>query len=262
MKAKTIFIVVSLFISVFYFTNLTYASSCQKPNRPTDWTACYKNYKKAENFCDPNDLKYNLGECDKCCGYFKNVACKKPSECKILKNPPKVVTPTAAATGNRVSVAPAAISKPVATVSPNVAPEDQKKQQEESQSQQQEQIQILKKEQSKDELEVRKIENETLVKRQEKTMLEFQSRNSAILFLFGPSYSNLGKLRSEIAKNEAQIEKMESMPTDNLDEEGKLMVKDAINQLVKQQENIKAIISESENKFSLFGWFFKFFYSD
>lgn len=247
-------------IATSLITNLAYASSCQKPNRPTDWTACYHNSKRAKNFCDPDDLKYNLDECDKCCGYFKNVACGKPSECKILKNPPKAVVPATTATENKVPSVPAAASKPVVAIAPNVVPEDQKKQQEESQLQQQEQI--LKKEQIKGEVEVRKIENETLIKRQGKEMLESQSRSKAIVFLFGPDYSNLGQLRSEIAKNEAQIKKLESMPMDNLDEESKIMIKDAINQLVKQQENIKAIISDGESKFSLFGWVFRFFHSD
>lgn len=88
---------------------------------------------------------------------------------------------------------------------------------------------------------------------------KIEKRGSLRTFLIGTDYKNLGKIRSELAKNEARLNKLnrtaEKMTSSTLS----ATTSEQIANLTKEQEELKNFIKQNESKLSLFGWFVKLF---
>ncbi|KKT89608.1 MAG: hypothetical protein UW95_C0001G0053 [Parcubacteria group bacterium GW2011_GWC1_45_14] len=245
---------------VLLTANISFAADCEWPSRPTDYQTTVENFRKAESRCDPDDAKFNLEECRKCCDRIDTIKHSEPwggahpGECKILKDPPTTKTVKVAPIASPI-ITPAVKSEAVKAVDDNAQIEQQK--QKEELERQQEEI-IRKKEQIRDELEKDELEKENLFKNQKNLVASIENKKAAIVFLLGPDYKNIGQLRSELVKNSALSKKLQEKLNDEMDEESRIMIQEEIQQISSQQETINNVIEKSENVFSLFGWAFKF----
>lgn len=86
-----------------------------------------------------------------------------------------------------------------------------------------------------------------------------KNRSGLKTFLIGTDYKNIGKLRSGIATIGNQIDKLTELLGQTTDAADKATIQAQIDALKLQQNKINDFIKTNESKFSLFGWFVKFF---
>ncbi len=88
---------------------------------------------------------------------------------------------------------------------------------------------------------------------------KIQDRNRIKAFLIGNDYKNLGQLRSEVSKFTNQINHLKDLLDKATNEETKKTLEEQIKKLETEQTQANNFLKTNENKFSLFGWFAKFF---
>lgn len=88
---------------------------------------------------------------------------------------------------------------------------------------------------------------------------KIQKRNRTKTFLIGTDYKNIGQLRSEMVKTGNQVDKLKRLLDQTTIEEDKVTLQEQIQVLTQEQQKINDFLKANENKFSLFGWFVKFF---
>lgn len=86
-----------------------------------------------------------------------------------------------------------------------------------------------------------------------------QNRNGVKTFFIGTDYKNIGALRSEIASTTNQINNLKRMLDQTTNIDNKITIQTQINVLEEEQQKIIDFLKINEGKFSLFGWFVKFF---
>lgn len=237
---------------------LSHAGSCKKPSRSSDWGACSDNFKKAEDFCDSKNAQYNLSECDKCCGYFENVSCGKPSECKILKNPPKTtVSIPIVNDSNAVENTSSGEVRQEIQLEKQKIEEDQRRQEELKKIEEEKRLQGEKNIAAKQKIENIKVEIDNLIKEQDSAILFVESRSEIKRFFLGEDYKNIGQLRSALVKNDAQIRKLQLLLQESQFEEITVVVQQELEQLLNQQSKMSETIERNKSTFSLLGWFMK-----
>ncbi|MFA6105797.1 MAG: hypothetical protein WC725_04385 [Patescibacteria group bacterium] len=88
---------------------------------------------------------------------------------------------------------------------------------------------------------------------------EIESRSKIKTFFIGTDYKNVGEIRSEIAKTENRIDKLNrllaSLPTST----PSTSTIAEIDNLKAEEVKLNTFVSLHENTFSLFGWFMKLF---
>lgn len=90
-------------------------------------------------------------------------------------------------------------------------------------------------------------------------MAKVESRSKAVSFLFGTDWTNLGKLRAELAKGERDIARLETALESTTSASVKADLEAEIVLLKDEQAKVTAFVEAHEDEFSLFGWFTKLF---
>lgn len=88
-----------------------------------------------------------------------------------------------------------------------------------------------------------------------------ESRNRFMSFLFGTDWKNVGTLRSELARADADVDRLEAALAEATDASVKADLQMQITALKAQQEKIETFVEAHEKSFSLLGWFTKLFVS-
>ncbi|MDD5652312.1 MAG: hypothetical protein PHX98_02870 [Candidatus Moranbacteria bacterium] len=92
-----------------------------------------------------------------------------------------------------------------------------------------------------------------------------ESQNKFKKALFGSDYKNLGQLRSSLAHNENQIRKLtrlaNKVQTQNQQQNEGLEteIQNQLTLLMQERERIKTVLQDSQETFSILGWFGKLF---
>jgi hypothetical protein len=84
-------------------------------------------------------------------------------------------------------------------------------------------------------------------------------RGAFTTFFLGSDYKNLGKLRSELARTDKIVERLDTLASSTADSAVQAQLNDQIKILQDAQAKVKTFVTSHENSFSLFGWFMKFF---
>jgi hypothetical protein len=87
-----------------------------------------------------------------------------------------------------------------------------------------------------------------------------ETKNKWKILLAGTDYKNLGQLRSALVHNRNQIRKLTQSMTQMQDPTTQAELETQITTLMQERERIKTVIQQSEDKFSILGWVFKFLY--
>lgn len=85
------------------------------------------------------------------------------------------------------------------------------------------------------------------------------SRSAWKTFLIGSDYKNLGKLRSELARTDKIVERLNVLASSTVDTTVQTDLEAQIKLLQDAQAKVKAFVTSHESSFSLFGWFVKIF---
>jgi hypothetical protein len=88
----------------------------------------------------------------------------------------------------------------------------------------------------------------------EDTVEEVTTKPKWKKFLFGSDYKNLGQLRSSVVQNRNTIRKLTKTAQKVEGEDSQLMLQQQIHQMEQEQEQMRAVIEENEDGFSMFGW--------
>jgi hypothetical protein len=88
-------------------------------------------------------------------------------------------------------------------------------------------------------------------------VVTIEKRSKLKTFLFGTDYKNIGVLRSELARTDNRIAKLEVLAAGDISSESKTELEAQIAILKADQVKIQQFIEPNEGKFSLFGWFMK-----
>lgn len=89
---------------------------------------------------------------------------------------------------------------------------------------------------------------------------KIKNRSGFKTFFIGSDYKNIGQLRSEMVKTENQIGRLNRLlNATTTSEEGKTVLREQIQALERERQNIDDFLGVNESKFSLFGWFVKLF---
>lgn len=84
-----------------------------------------------------------------------------------------------------------------------------------------------------------------------------ENRGKFKTFLLGTDFKNIGMIRSELAKTQSAIDKLnrtlQKMNTSTI----AASTTEQIQNLTKEQERLKSFVEQNENRFSMFGWFVK-----
>jgi len=86
-----------------------------------------------------------------------------------------------------------------------------------------------------------------------------ETRGKIKTFLVGSDYKNLGALRSQYVHTRNRIRQLTRLMNDTQDETVKATLATQIQTLNTDMTNLNKFITDNENQFSLFGWFFKLF---
>ncbi|OHA97942.1 MAG: hypothetical protein A3E02_00875 [Candidatus Zambryskibacteria bacterium RIFCSPHIGHO2_12_FULL_38_34] len=106
--------------------------------------------------------------------------------------------------------------------------------------------------------EVAKEQNDSK-ERVAKAVEEVQKRSKINIFIFGPDFKNIGKIRSEIVQTENRIEKLNKLLTGTSTTTISASTTLEVENLRIEQEKLNNFVIENENVFSLLGWFVKLF---
>lgn len=90
---------------------------------------------------------------------------------------------------------------------------------------------------------------------------QVEKRGKIKTFLIGTDYKNLGQLRSSLVHNRNQIRKLTQTMNQVQNEEETSMLQEQLMILMQERERIKAVITENESGFSLFGWVSRFLFN-
>lgn len=90
-------------------------------------------------------------------------------------------------------------------------------------------------------------------------LTEVEQRGNAQTFFFGSDYASLGIIRRELAKTDKQIERLQALVAETTDVQTKAEITAQIQRLQEDQVRLTHFINQFENRFSLFGWFVKWF---
>lgn len=92
-----------------------------------------------------------------------------------------------------------------------------------------------------------------------KAVEEVKGRSSLKTFLIGTDYKNIGMIRSEMAKTQNRLDKLNGLLEKMSTSTGATTTLEQIQNLTETQTKLEDFLQENENKFSLFGWFVKLF---
>ncbi len=84
-----------------------------------------------------------------------------------------------------------------------------------------------------------------------------ENRNKWKNFFLGTDYKNVGALRSEIAKTENRLAKLNKTLEKMASSTDAVKINEQIQSLKQLQDKLNAFLKQNESKFSLFGWFVK-----
>lgn len=84
-----------------------------------------------------------------------------------------------------------------------------------------------------------------------------EKRGKFKTFLIGTDYKNTGALRSEMVKTRNQIEQLKRLADKAENDQDKTELQNQIQILEQERTSIENLITQNENKFSLFGWVVK-----
>lgn len=87
-----------------------------------------------------------------------------------------------------------------------------------------------------------------------------EAKGNLRTFFFGSDYKNLAKLRAEMEATEKNIAELKVLLAEATTDEDKAELSAQIKVLEDTEAKINAFIELHEDKFSLFGWFAKWFY--
>jgi hypothetical protein len=85
------------------------------------------------------------------------------------------------------------------------------------------------------------------------------SRSAWKTFLIGSDFQNLGKLRSELARTDKIVERLNVLASSTANTTVQIDLEAQIKLLQDAQAKVKTFVTEHESSFSLFGWFVKIF---
>lgn len=85
------------------------------------------------------------------------------------------------------------------------------------------------------------------------------SRSAWKTLLIGSDYKNLGKLRSELARTDKVVERLNALASSTANISLRTDLEAQIKLLQDTQAKVKTFVAENESKFSLFGWLVKIF---
>lgn len=88
---------------------------------------------------------------------------------------------------------------------------------------------------------------------------EVEDRPAWMEVLIGSDYKNLGKLRSELATTQSAISRLSAARDRSMDATVKATLDAQISAFSADASSTEAFVSEHEDSFSVFGWFFKLF---
>ena len=91
------------------------------------------------------------------------------------------------------------------------------------------------------------------------SMAEISADNGLKIFLFGPDYKNLGKLRSAIVTTENHIERLRMAQARTTSASVKADLEVQINVLEGTASSTQAFVDENEDQLSILGWFVRIF---
>src|SRR3989344_994130 len=91
------------------------------------------------------------------------------------------------------------------------------------------------------------------------SMAEVSADNGLKIFLFGPDYKNLGKLRSAIVTTENHIERLRMAQARTTSASVKADLEVQINVLEGTASSTQAFVDENEDQLSILGWFVRIF---
>ena len=86
-----------------------------------------------------------------------------------------------------------------------------------------------------------------------------QNRNGLKTFLLGTDYKNIGAVRSEMVQTRNQIRKVEELIDKTTNPTTKTTLQIQLTALETEQQKLETFLKTNESKFSLFGWFLKWF---
>lgn len=86
-----------------------------------------------------------------------------------------------------------------------------------------------------------------------------ENRNAMMSFFLGTDWRSVGMLRSQIAKNEADLARLQAAIASSTDAGVKANLEAQVTVLSAEQNRIQAFIDAHANRFSLFGWLTKLF---
>ncbi len=87
---------------------------------------------------------------------------------------------------------------------------------------------------------------------------QVEKRGKIKTFLVGTDYKNLGQLRSSLVHNRNEIRKLTQTSAQVQSDESRALIEAQLAELMRERERIKAVITENQESFSLFGWVSRF----
>ncbi|MDP3402940.1 MAG: hypothetical protein Q8S35_03245 [bacterium] len=90
-------------------------------------------------------------------------------------------------------------------------------------------------------------------------MTKVEKRSNILDFLFGTDWKNAGAVRSNIAKSNADIQRLENTLSKTTDASVRADLEAQISLLKDELVKLDGFVTENEQSFSLFGWFTKLF---
>ncbi len=90
-------------------------------------------------------------------------------------------------------------------------------------------------------------------------MTKIETRSKLASFFLGTDWTSIGSLRSTIAQNDADMQKLEKSVSLTTNASVRAELEAEIVTLKAQQDQLSSFVTSHENEFSLFGWFTKLF---
>jgi hypothetical protein len=93
----------------------------------------------------------------------------------------------------------------------------------------------------------------------EEAVVKTEARSGVKAFLVGTDYKNLGVIRSELAKTDKRIARLQEIANDTFNLNDRATLNAEIEALTNSQAKLRKFVADNEVKFSVFGWFTKLF---